>query len=116
MTRECTQTSKLRDTDLIVEKGLQVMLPVRAIHHDPKYYPNPEEFDPERFSEEEKRKRPPFSYLAFGEGPRLCIGKFNFFEDTLKINFVFVFVLMGWILLPNALTFSDLLCSLEFSY
>ena len=75
LTRECMQTTKLRDTDLVLEKGLQIMLPIRALHHDPNYYPNPDKFDPERFSEEEKSKRPHFTFLPFGEGPRLCIGE-----------------------------------------
>ncbi|KAJ9577522.1 hypothetical protein L9F63_005895, partial [Diploptera punctata] len=74
LTRECTQTIKLRDTDLVVDKGTQIILPIYALHHDPKYYPDPEKFDPERFNEEEVNKRPHFAYLPFGEGPRLCIG------------------------------------------
>jgi cytochrome P450 len=45
-----------------------------ALHHDPKYYPDPDRFDPEGFSEVEKQKRPHFSYLPFGEEPRICIG------------------------------------------
>ncbi|XP_021934430.1 cytochrome P450 6k1-like [Zootermopsis nevadensis] len=74
LTRECTKPIKLRGTDVTLEKGVQVLLPILGLHHDPKYYPDPERFDPERFSEEEKKNRPPFSYLPFGEGPRICIG------------------------------------------
>ncbi|PNF15724.1 Cytochrome P450 6k1 [Cryptotermes secundus] len=74
ITRECTKTIKLSGTDVTVEKGVQVLLPILALHRDPKYYPDPERFDPERFSEEERKKRPQFSYIPFGEGPRLCIG------------------------------------------
>jgi hypothetical protein len=48
-----------------------------ALHHDPKYYPDPEKFEPEGFSEEEKTKRHHYVYLPFGEVPRLCIGKFS---------------------------------------
>jgi cytochrome P450 family 6 len=55
-----------------------VLLPILALHHDPKYYPDPERFDPERFSEEGKKTRPQFSYLPFGEGPRICIGEWAF--------------------------------------
>ncbi|PNF15722.1 Cytochrome P450 6k1 [Cryptotermes secundus] len=74
VTRECTKTIKLPGTDVTVEKGVHVLLPILALHRDPKYYPDPERFDPERFSEEERKKRPQFSYIPFGEGPRLCIG------------------------------------------
>jgi cytochrome P450 family 6 len=62
----------------MVEKGTRIMIPVMALHHDPKHYPDPERFDPERFSEVEKKKRPHFSYLPFGEGPRNCIGESYF--------------------------------------
>jgi cytochrome P450 family 6 len=72
--RECNKSVRLHGTDVIVEKGTQVVIPVMALHHDPKYYPDPDRFDPERFSEVEKKKRPHFSYLPFGEGPRICIG------------------------------------------
>jgi cytochrome P450 family 6 len=78
LTRECTKPIKLRRTDVTLEKGLQVLLPVLGLHHGPKYYPDPERFDPERFSEEEKKKRPHFSFLPFGEGPRICIGSVYF--------------------------------------
>jgi cytochrome P450 family 6 len=74
VTRECTKPITLRGTDVTVEKGLLVLVPILALHYDPKYYPDPERFDPERFSEEEKKKRPHFCYLPFGEGPRICIG------------------------------------------
>lgn len=37
-------------------------------------YPNPEVFDPERFTEEARKERPKAHYLPFGEGPRMCMG------------------------------------------
>jgi cytochrome P450 family 6 len=51
-----------------------VVVPVMGIHDDLEYYPNPEEFDPERFNQANKWSRPQYSYLRFGEGPRNCIG------------------------------------------
>lgn len=57
-----------------IEKGIELAIPVYAIQHDPKYYPDPERFDPERFSEENKRNILPYTYFPFGLGPRLCIG------------------------------------------
>lgn len=52
-----------------------VLISVFSIHRDEKYYPNPEIYDPERFSDENKHKILPFSYIPFGVGPRNCIGK-----------------------------------------
>ena len=72
--RICTETYKVPDTDLVLEKGTRVIIPVYGIHHDPDYYPDPEIFDPERFNDENKAKRPNYTFLPFGEGPRICIG------------------------------------------
>jgi Cytochrome P450 len=52
-----------------------VLVPVYALHHDPDYFPDPEKFDPERFSDENKGNIKNFTYLPFGSGPRNCIGK-----------------------------------------
>lgn len=61
--------------------GEQLIIPVYAIHRDEEYFPDPERFDPERFSEENKSNIHPGSYMAFGVGPRNCIGD----EDMYKL-------------------------------
>uniref|UniRef100_A0A0K8TUK3 unspecific monooxygenase n=1 Tax=Epiphyas postvittana TaxID=65032 RepID=A0A0K8TUK3_EPIPO len=60
--------------DIILRKGQSVQIPLWSFQHDPKYFPNPDKFDPERFSEENKHNIDPFTYMPFGLGPRNCIG------------------------------------------
>ncbi|NXV98553.1 CP3AL protein, partial [Calonectris borealis] len=56
-----------------IPKGSVVMIPSYILHHNPEYWPNPEEFRPERFSKENKEAIDPYTYLPFGAGPRNCI-------------------------------------------
>ncbi|XP_067009335.2 probable cytochrome P450 6a14 [Anabrus simplex] len=74
LVRECTEPYRIPDSDLTVEKGNRILIPVYAIHHDPKIYPEPKRFDPDRFTEEKISQRHHYSYLPFGEGPRICTG------------------------------------------
>ncbi|PNF23159.1 Cytochrome P450 6j1 [Cryptotermes secundus] len=74
LTRKCNKDWRISGTDLVLEKGVQVVIPVLGLHQDPEYFPDPEKFLPERFSEENKSQRPNYVYLPFGEGPRICIG------------------------------------------
>lgn len=67
-----------RDTQIggyAVPAGSEVILWTYMTHHDPRWYPEPESFRPERFSPEEVARRPKLAYLPFGSGARACIGK-----------------------------------------
>ena len=46
-----------------------------TLHRCEKFWPNPDAFDPERFSIENTKKQIPYTYIPFGAGPRLCAGR-----------------------------------------
>lgn len=74
MTRKTKSNFCVPGTDVVLEKGINIIIPAYAIHHDPAFYPNPEEFDPDRFESDEVKKRDAMTWLPFGDGPRNCIG------------------------------------------
>ena len=70
-----------------IKKGQVVAVQIYALHHNPEIYPNPEEFIPERFSDENKKSRESVAYLPFGAGPRNCIGmRFAIIEIKLLLT------------------------------
>ncbi|XP_072155316.1 probable cytochrome P450 6a14 isoform X2 [Bemisia tabaci] len=71
--RCCTEPFQMPDSPVVVEKGILCFFPTLSLHHDPKYFPEPEKFDPDRFAPENLDKIVPGSYLPFGDGPRSCI-------------------------------------------
>jgi cytochrome P450 family 9 len=83
---------------VFVEKGTTVVIPVMALHRDPQYFSEPNKFDPERFSDENKSKIVPGSYLPFGLGPRNCIGS-RF--ALLEIKILFFHLMSKFIILPD---------------
>ncbi|XP_026481493.1 cytochrome P450 6j1-like [Ctenocephalides felis] len=74
-TQDCTIPGKsLGAEDITLREGDAVVIPLYSIQRDPEYYPDPEKFDPERFSDEEKASRHSYAFLTFGAGPRMCLG------------------------------------------
>ncbi|XP_017050276.1 cytochrome P450 6a2 [Drosophila ficusphila] len=60
--------------EFVIEKGTQVVIPACAYHRDEDLYPDPETFDPDRFSPDKVAARDSVEWLPFGDGPRNCIG------------------------------------------
>jgi len=58
-----------------VRRGSKLYLSQWVMHRLPRLWPEPERFDPERFTEEARRARPRYAYFPFGAGPRVCIGE-----------------------------------------
>jgi cytochrome P450 len=59
-----------------VPVGANVVLATYLSHHSPDFWEAPEEFRPERFLPEHKKKIPTGAYYPFGLGPRACIGAY----------------------------------------
>ena len=74
--REAARDYKVADSNLIIPKGTNVMIPIFAMQRDPDIYENPMEFKPERFlnSSNGGGKAEGIFYAPFGDGPRNCIG------------------------------------------
>ena len=85
--REVTEPFELGGRRL--EKRTQIMLSQWVVHRDPRWWPNPEAFDPERWTQEKTKERPRFAYFPFGGGPRVCIGNhFAMMEAKLMIALI----------------------------
>jgi cytochrome P450 family 6 len=67
--RTASRDYQIPNTNITIPEGTLTMIPVYAIHHDPDIYPEPEKFDPERFSDENKKDRHSMAYIPFG---KLC--------------------------------------------
>nr|QZP43543.1 cytochrome P450 monooxygenase CYP324A43 [Ephestia elutella] len=62
------------DESLTIPAGTPVYVNAIGMHYDPKYFPDPEEFNPDRFLPENEKSILPETFMPFGEGPRICIG------------------------------------------
>lgn len=85
MTQDLTVGSTANNGNrYVVPKGATCMVFTQVLHNNPKYYPKPDTFDPDRFLPEEVAKRHPFAYIPFSAGPRNCIGQ-KFAQMEVKV-------------------------------
>ncbi|KHN83257.1 Cytochrome P450 4V2 [Toxocara canis] len=69
--RQLTEDTKIKGN--VLPKGVGVVIIPSMVHRDPKYWPDPEVFNPERFLDNELKH--PYSYIPFSAGSRNCIGQ-----------------------------------------
>lgn len=70
-----------------VPAGTDVLICPYTMHRHPRYWPEPEKFDPERFAEDAPKDRPRYAHIPFGAGPRFCVGNhLGMIEATFVIS------------------------------
>ncbi|CAO1365005.1 unnamed protein product [Diamesa hyperborea] len=72
LNRECTKDYPVPDSKFVIEKGTAIVISLMGLHRDPKHFPDPETYNPDRFAEATKDYNEK-AFMPFGEGPRNCI-------------------------------------------
>ena len=70
--RRCNEACTING--ITIPQNVDVFMPPYVLHRDPALWPDPEKFDPDRFSPENRDTQEAYSYMPFGVGPRQCIG------------------------------------------
>ena len=84
MTRRAVRDTKING--FVIRSGSYVHVSPFVTHRDARYFPEPERFDPERWTPEAAAARPKFSYFPFGGGSLQCIGEgFAWMQGVLTI-------------------------------
>lgn len=87
LNRSVTKDYNVPNSDITLKKGTIVMIPLYSIHRDENIFPEPDFFDPERFTEEAKNNRHHYTHFPFGLGPRYCIGdRFALYQIKLALG------------------------------
>eukprot|EP00090_Calanus_glacialis_P013794 TRINITY_DN22442_c0_g1_i1.p1 TRINITY_DN22442_c0_g1~~TRINITY_DN22442_c0_g1_i1.p1 ORF type:complete len:206 (-),score=41.35 TRINITY_DN22442_c0_g1_i1:114-668(-) len=108
--RVATKDYSLPGTDIVLKTGDMVSWNARTLHRNPEHWSNPTEFYPEHFSKEEKAKRNPYAFQAFGQGPRACIGmRFALLEAKVAV----LSVLRKYSFMPGTKTMEPLVIDSE---
>ncbi|XP_060531565.1 uncharacterized protein LOC132705147 [Cylas formicarius] len=84
--RMCTKNYTIPGTHVEIEKGTMIEISVLGLQTDPDFFPDPDKFIPERFDDQNKSNIVDYTYLPFGEGPRICLGmRFGMLQSKVGI-------------------------------
>ncbi|KAH8300322.1 hypothetical protein KR044_012922 [Drosophila immigrans] len=112
--RMCNEDIDLKDENnqfvVSLKKGDVLFIPIIALHYDPENFADPNEFRPERFSDENKHEIKPFTYLPFGVGPRSCIGNRM---ALMEVKSIVYHLMLNFQLVPAEKTAKDMMKSIQ---
>jgi enediyne biosynthesis protein E7 len=95
-----------------VPPGADVMICPYTLHRHPTFWPEPDHFDPGRFSPDRSDQRHRYAYIPFGAGPRVCVGSnLGMLEATLVVAMVAREFRLG--LVPGQVAVADPMLSLR---
>nr|XP_019553075.2 cytochrome P450 4d8-like [Aedes albopictus]XP_029736368.1 cytochrome P450 4d8-like [Aedes albopictus] len=98
--RKLTEDTELNGAT--IPAGQDIFIPVYMVHRNPKVYPDPERFIPERFAEDgDQNRRGPYDYIPFSIGPRNCIGQKY---GMLQLKMTVVRLIANYRVLPSKAT------------
>ncbi|CAH0728504.1 unnamed protein product, partial [Brenthis ino] len=115
--RRCTKDYKIPHTEIVIEKGTLIFIPIHSIQMDPDIFSDPEKFDPERFTPDKKKNMHPCHWMPFGEGPRKCLGlRQGYIQSKLalvRLLHKYELVLDDRTLVPMKIKASSLACAAQ---
>ncbi|KAK8744601.1 hypothetical protein OTU49_000886 [Cherax quadricarinatus] len=107
--RQCTKPYTVPGTKVVLTEKSVIGIPIWSLHHDPRYWSDPETFSPDRFLPHNKDQIKSGTYLPFGLGPRNCIGmRFAMMEAKLVLAKILLHYEITCVPGQDTLTFSEI--------
>jgi cytochrome P450 len=73
--------------EFLVPAGTNILILIYGVHHNPRIYENPNQYNPERFFPDQSDGRHPYAFIPFSAGPRNCIGqRFALMEEKVVLS------------------------------
>ncbi|XP_060077359.1 cytochrome P450 3A12-like [Ylistrum balloti] len=97
--RMCTKDCTINGVEF--KEGMMIRVMAYTLYEDEEYFPQPQKFMPERFSSAARKERHPYTFIPFGQGPRICVGmKYG----IILVKLALVKILQKYVIVPCSKT------------